>query len=313
LTGIDLPQIPSDAPEADKPALRQARYEKELAVAETTQVTRADAAVALNEARKDKELEVENARADSELALENARGDKRLEVQNARADTELALNEARDDKELEVENARADKAREVMEARVDADRTAEVALLKSIHDAYIDVTKGTLDRSVTRAQFLTAAIGAVSTAYTTLLGVNFAVASSKPAPGRALIPVVFLGVALALAALYVAFLRRTSSDRQLLPTSTAVTVAEDRLVTFMEWTFAGVLARSWALRTSIVAFAAGIAVMPLPFVTISDKTEHWVVAVAAASVVGWLICEGVGAFRHRNTAYVDDPPALTDQ
>lgn len=260
-------------PNSDK-----ARYQTQLDIAKTAEVTRQDSA----------------------LALKNARLDKALEVTNAR-----------EDKALELQNAREDKRSEVMEARVDTDRAAETALLKSIHDGYIGVIQGTLDRSVSRAQFLTATIGAVSTTYTALLGVNFAVANSKPAPSRALIPVLFLGLALALSALYVAFLRRTAATRQLLPTSIGGTLAEERLKTFMDWTFSGVLARAWALRTAIVAFAVGIAVMPLPFVDISDKSEKLVVALGALTIVAWAVHETISAIRKEDTAFVENPPALS--
>jgi hypothetical protein len=285
---MQLPEIPPDAPSDVAPELYKQRFQKQLDIAETIEVTREDTGLA-----------VENARTDKVLEVENARDDKVLEVANAR-----------EDKVLEVANAREDKATEVMEARVDADRAAETALLKSVHDAYIEVTKGTLDRSVARAQFLTATIGAVATTYTTLLGVNFAVANSKPAPGRALIPVLFLGLALGLAALYVAFLRRTASDRQLLPTGIGGDVAEERLKTFMAWTFAGVLNRAWAIRTSIVAFAVGIAVLPLPFVEISSGLEITLVGLGVAVVVVWAIWEAISAHRNADTSYVDDPPAL---
>jgi hypothetical protein len=183
--------------------------------------------------------------------------------------------------------------------------------LKSIHDAYLDVIKGTLDRSVTRAQFLTATIGAVSTTYTSLLGINFAVASSRPAPGRALIPVMFLGLGLALAALYVAFLKRTAAQRRLLPTAIGGAVAEERLKTFMEWTFSGVLSRAWALRTAIVAFAVGLAMMPLPFVTISAATEHLVVAAGVLVLLVWVGVEIAWAYRNRGKPYITAPPAFS--
>jgi hypothetical protein len=234
---VSLPDVPADPPTGSAPAMAEARYQKQLDVAQTLTVT-----------RKDTEAAVENARTDAQTA--------------------------------------------VTEARIDADRAAETALFKSIHDAYIQVIQGTLDRSVTRAQFLTGVIGAVSTTYTTLLGINFAVAHNQPAPGRALIPVVFLGLALVLAGLYVSFLHRTQTTRQLLPSGIGGTIAEDRLKTFMEWTFTGVLARAWALRGALVAFAVGIALIPLPFVKVSHTTETvYVLIVSILPLVLWAVAE----------------------
>jgi hypothetical protein len=229
-----LPDIPEHAPEASLPTLIEARYQKQLDIAQTEYVTRVDAALA-------------------------------------------------------VEKARTDTAQKVLDARIDADRAAEIALLKSVHDAYIAVAQGTLDRSVTRAQFLTAAIGAVGTIYTTLLGVNYAVASKQPAPGRALIPVVFLGLAFVLASVYVAYMKPQTAHRRLLPTAVGGTIAEDRLKTFMEWTFAGVLARSWALRSSVVSFGVAIALLPLPFLSIKHGSEQILVLLIAGIPVAVLI------------------------
>ncbi|MBV9605946.1 MAG: hypothetical protein JO027_12590 [Solirubrobacterales bacterium] len=254
-----LPEPPNDPPKEAVPTLTEARYQKQLDIAQTEHVVRADTALAL---------------------------------QNARADTQRAVDVARENAALALQNTRADTRQAVLEARVNADRAAEVALLKSIHDAYITVAQGTMDRTVTRAQFLTAAIGAVATTYTTLLGVNYAVASHHPAPGRALIPVIFLGLAFVLASVYVAYLSPTSGRRNLLPTSIGGTVAEDRLRTFMEWTFASALARAWAIRGAVVAFGIAIALLPLPFLSLSSNGEVTIVVlVGGVPAVAWVLAE----------------------
>jgi hypothetical protein len=318
----ELPPIPNGAPEESLTELHKLRYGKQLDLIEAAGLKRDDTALGVENAREDTAFALENARADTALAVENARADDALAVENARTvtalavqvardDTKLALGEARDDTALAVENARIDKAREVLDARVDTDRAAETALLSALHTAYIEICKSSLDRSVKRAEFLTATIGAVATTYTTLLGINYAVANGKPLPERAMLPVIFLGIALLLAAVYVAFLRKTVTARRLLPTSVGGQVAEERLKTFMEWTFAGVLSRTWALRTAIVSFAVGVALLPLPFVAISNHTGAALAVVGGIVVLAWLtLGEAVMAYLSRNTPYVPDPPAV---
>ncbi len=270
-----LPEPPEGAADALRDKLIEDRYQKQLEIAQIEHVTRADTALAREHAREDTDKTVEVTRENTELAL-----------QNSRQDTDKA-----------VENA-----------RMDADRTAETALLKSIHDAYITVIQGTLDRSVTRAQFLTATIGAIATTYTAVLGVNYAVGSGKPAPGRAIIPVLALGVAFVLASIYVAYLSPKARRRQLLPSAVGGTVtAERRLVTFMEWTFAGVFDRAWALRGSVVAFAIGIALLPLPFLEITGSGEVLlVVLVCVIPSVLWIVSELLHP-RPTSDAYIADP------
>ncbi len=270
-----LPEPPEGAADALRDKLIEDRYQKQLEIAQIEHVTRADTALAREHAREDTDKTVEVTRENTELAL-----------QNSRQDTDKA-----------VENA-----------RMDADRAAETALLKSIHDGYITVIQSTLDRSVTRAQFLTATIGAIATTYTAVLGVNYAVASDKPAPGRAIIPVLALGVAFVLASIYVAYLAPKARRRRLLPSAVGGTLtAERRLVTFMEWTFAGVLDRSWALRGSVVAFAIGIALLPLPFLEISRGGEALLVAlVCVIPTLLWIVSELLHP-RPTSDAYIADP------
>jgi hypothetical protein len=282
----DLPEIPSNLSPALTDELQKARYQKQLDIAETVQIARQDTAAS-----------VESTRIAAALAVENARADTELSVENARVDTAEA-----------VENARIDKAREVMEARVDADRAAEVALLQSVHDGYIEVCKASLDRSLTRATFLVTAITGVSTVYTTLLGVAYAVGTKQKLPARAMLPVVFLGVALVCAAIYVAFLHGQARERELLPSSVGGDIPEERLKTFMEWSFAGVLDRAWAIRTAIVAFAIGIMLLPLPFVAVSGFASLVLAGVGVALIILWVTL-GEGKWG-QSAPGVPDPPAL---
>lgn len=186
----------------------------------------------------------------------------------ARQDTQKAV----DDKRLDTQTALDD-------ARDDAAVAAETALVKSVHDAYVAVTSSSLDRALTRANFVTAAAGTITTVYTATLAFTFG--KTDPKTGKvitaftpaALIPALFLGLALFLVVVYAAMIRKTIAVGPLLPTGVGGQVAELRLITFMKWCFGGVLARRWALHAGIVSFGLGVATLPVPFVDLSP-TQH---------------------------------------
>ncbi len=122
---------------------------------------------------------------------------------------------------------------------------------------------------------LTASVGTIITLYTGLLAFIYTKAETatggttgvkiNPLQPVALLPVVFLAAALLLATVYAAVLRKKTTVGPFLPTGIGGQVAEMRLVTYMNWCFAGVLARRWALHAGITSLGIGIATLPLPF------------------------------------------------
>lgn len=214
------------------------------------------------------------------------------------------LEESRQDKALEVQVKREDTATALAEARVDTDRAAEAELLKSVHDAYITVAQGALDRATKRAEFITTVVSAVSGTYTVLLGLVYGLAQDKPLAPRALWPVAFFGIALVLAATYMAYLKKSGVERELLPVGDGGRIRQMRLQTFFEWTFSGVLARGWALRLSVFCLGAGIALLPLPFITIP---QDWVVGSVVAAIVVVVFASLLELVRSRSGAPVNNP------
>ena len=211
-----------------------------------------------------------------------------------------ALAAERQDTQKAVDDNRVDIQTALDAARDDAAVAAETALFKSAHDAYVAVTSSSLDRALTRANFVTAAAGAIVTVYTATLA--FAFGQTDPRTGKllttftpaALIPALFLGLSLFLVVVYAAMLRKTIAVGPLLPTGVGGQVAELRLITFMKWCFGGVLARRWALHAGIVSFGLGVATLPVPFVDLSP-TQHqlifWVgigLVVIATGGPAWL-------------------------
>ena len=197
-----------------------------------------------------------------------------------------------------LEASRADVQTAHNASRGDADRAAEAALVKSLHDAYISVTQSSIDRSLTRTNVVTASISAVITIYTGLLALVYAAksGSGRPLTAAAIIPALFLGLALLLVTVYAAMFKNSSSERgPLLPTGVGGQLVEYRLTTFMEWCFATVGARAWALHAGIVSLGWGVVSLPMPFVTLTGKEQ------AAILIVGLLAVGGTAAV----TAYLD--------
>jgi hypothetical protein len=200
-----------------------------------------------------------------------------------------------------LEASRADTSKALGASRENADRAAEVALVKSLHDAYVAVIKSSVDRSLTRTNVATASIGAVTTIYTGLLALVYAAkhGAGKPFTAAAIIPALFLGLALFLVTIYAAMIRVYSSDGgSLLPSGVGDPLVEYRLTTFMEWCFASVTARTWALHAGIVSLGWGIACLPVPFVKLT-AIENWAILIAGLIAVGGTA--GFTAFKNRKT------------
>ncbi|MBV9796280.1 MAG: hypothetical protein JO016_20355 [Actinobacteria bacterium] len=182
----------------------------------------------------------------------------------------------------------ADTAKAALDAsREDADRAADAALVKSVHDAYLAVSQSAIDRSLTRVNVLTASIGTVTTIYTGLLALVYAAKSDsgKALTPAAITPALFLGLALLLVTVYAAMFRNSSSlGGPRLPSGTGDPLAEYRVQTFMGWCFAAVGARLWALHAGIASLGVGIVSLPIPFVKLTG-TEHWIILIAGILIV----------------------------
>jgi hypothetical protein len=168
-------------------------------------------------------------------------------------------------------------------ARDSAAWAAEYALEKSVHDARIEVAKGAIDRSQAGAEFIRNAAAGIATIYAAVLGVTYGAADKvEQAPARAIIPALFLGLALVCAAAYVAFLTRGKSVPAPAAHSSLRVYQENRVNTFVEWVAAYAFRRAYALHAAVLALAFGVAFLPLAFIAWSGWT---VVAVPIACAV----------------------------
>lgn len=228
------------------------------------------------------------------------------ELEQATAVWYAQIEDAKDS--LKHDRAIKEEQRQRLETRRDVDRQAEVESVAAVEAAYIEVAKGSLDRSLRRAELHTGLIAAVGTIYSTILGLRFGVgADAEALPGRAIWPAVFLGVALVLAANYVAGIRRKVIVSNILPTGSPGMVAEERLRSFFTWTFAGVLARGWAIRSSVVAFGLSIVLLPVGFLDLTEGELAVLIGGSTFVLVFYAAIDGISAFLNKDKSPYDTP------
>lgn len=172
------------------------------------------------------------------------------------------------------------------EARRDARATVEDGLRAAVHNAYLEVAKHGIDRGLRRANFVTAGAATIATTYTGLLALVFSTKGEQaaPMPPTGMGPPLFLGLALVLSITYVAFLTESGGSGRHLPTNITPHHQEVRLMIFLNWVSQGALRRSWALRLSIWNLGVGVALMPLPFLAISQAAQWRLIGTGGALV-----------------------------
>jgi hypothetical protein len=164
---------------------------------------------------------------------------------------------------------------------------------KAIHAAYIEVHKGKIDRTAAAATFVTTAAGAIGTLYTGLLALAFSVEATpaKPLPARGLVPAIFLALAFFFSVLRIGFVKRSGTHTHILGPAETWEGQELRLLQFMYWVDRGALARAWSLRISVVCLGAAVALLPLPFLSLSTWAAAVFIGVVTAVVALYIAFE----------------------
>jgi hypothetical protein len=163
----------------------------------------------------------------------------------------------------------------VSDKRHEASLADDRALYKDLYDAYLEVAKGSVTRAQASATALSTAAGAIGTLYAAVLGVAFSVKDSHPLPARGVIPALFLGAAIALAAAYGGVLRRGRPTADVYLGDTFRAQQEARLVTFTRWTSELAARNAWALYAAVLCLGVGVASLPLPFLAWKGPWPWW--------------------------------------
>ena len=174
-------------------------------------------------------------------------------------------------------------------------------LLVAVHDAYLKVGQAMMERSLTRANIVLTSATASATAYTALLGLVYATAHGRRLPPIALLPVLYLGLAITLTAFYVGYMTPRSRRFHALPTELTQAVAEQRLATFLTWVNNSAMSRSWALRTALVSLGLGLVLLPVGFIAFHGAI---VILVKTVPIALLLMVAGIETWRWRRSRVI---------
>lgn len=143
--------------------------------------------------------------------------------------------------------------------------TGEWQLVNAYHQTLAEVSKGSIDRARDGAKYVQTAATAIAALYTGALGLVFSV-TDNPLPLRGVLAPVFLGLSIALATAYLAFITRPPAVPLELDGRSPVQYQYARTAHLTRWIAATVRNRRWAIRASVVSLAFGVAFMAAPFV-----------------------------------------------
>jgi hypothetical protein len=178
---------------------------------------------------------------------------------------------------LEVRKKRTDQEIALAKSVFDAGISVET----SVYSGIIDVAKSGIERTRGSADFVQKAAAAIGTIYGAILGVSFAV-GEHPLPWRALIPAIFLGLAILCSAVFLAWLpnpreltdKKHDEDNQLgrkdegkkLPLSPRDLWAN----AFVQYVRDAALVKRRWLRAGVGFLAAGLLFLPAPYIVLGD-------------------------------------------
>lgn len=172
---------------------------------------------------------------------------------------------------------------------------AEYRLREAVQAAYLDVTKATIDRMLRRAEHLGTSAAAIGTAYSAILGINFA-ANGPKLPAVALLPATLFAISVFFVAINIGWITKSESVGRPLRWGTSPVVQHDRLAEYISWVNRTAARRDWALRTAIVSLALGVFSSPVAFIDIDEK---FVAILSLSLLVAWIAAEALRAFAYR--------------
>jgi hypothetical protein len=234
---------------------------------------------------QDKIDAVKAARAEN---LERLKTDLAKDVEQARADLAKSL-----------EGVKADFAKELERSRLAA--ALDNQLQDVVYRAYLDTAKAGIDRARSGAEFIQRAAAAIATVYTAVLAFSFkvdtaATAISAPLPLRGFIPVVFLGIAIACASFYLAYITRTHTSGRPALQDNIVENQELRNDGFNEFANHITAKRSGFARAAVVSLAAAVIWLPIAYVAPPDlQVLAWTISGQTILVLVLLLSLGAVA------------------
>jgi hypothetical protein len=217
------------------------------------------------------------------------------------------------------ESAASDALAKAAAAKADVDRaaarsTSGVGLSTadySFHDtmsvefykAYIEIAKGTVERSQKRVEMLQAAALAIGGLYTGIAAYIFTTADQAAAgdaalgiknfPNRGVIPTMFLGAAIVFAMAYLSFLTQPRAGDPVEGISSIRGDLNQQRNNFVQWMTDVPWWRTGCIQLAVISLGLGVAFLPVAFTSISDHDAFRSAIVASAVVIvvwaiGWM-------------------------
>lgn len=214
-----------------------------------------------------------------------SKDDPQAEVKKELYIAQLNYIKAKYEADIELEKAK----RTELENQKKAQYDNHYAKTQEIYKGYIEVAKGSIDRSIQRADFVQKVAAAVATVYTGVLAFTFAPDASEKISTKltlsGIIPPVFFGLSFFLSAAYVSFLTRPG-DIKIEYLGSSLSAGElSEQNTFISWNKAAVLSRMHLLQASIVSLGIGILLLPIPYMGIPNKTIWWLTGIGLALTI----------------------------
>lgn len=189
-----------------------------------------------------------------------------LEKKLAAAENIKAFEREKEKIQLEHENS-LDSAEETATTELQKSRwESEFSLAKLFHEKITEVATGSVERSRDSAKYLQTAAAWIATLYGALLALVFSV-TDHPLPLRGAFPAFFLGLAVALAAAYLAFITTPRKVKMFEGGASLTEQQMNRTGFLIKWVNATVRDRRWAIRAGVLCLAFGVAFIPAPFVS----------------------------------------------
>jgi hypothetical protein len=154
-----------------------------------------------------------------------------------------------------------------------ASHDAELELNKLFHTTITEVATGAIERTRDGAKFVQTAATAIFAVDTGLLGLVFSV-TDHPLPLRGAYAGVFLGLSIAFATAYLAFLGRPKEELEYTPDlSSEDQMQLSRTAFLAHWVNETVGAKRYATRASVLALLFGVLLIAAPFVSSATPTK----------------------------------------
>jgi hypothetical protein len=179
------------------------------------------------------------------------------------------------DSHAAAEKARVDSEAAAQKALVDeqaATQATRVAYDQAYFAAMLDAAKGSLDRANAAAELVQKAAAAIGTLYAGILGVTFSV-SGRPLPQRGIVPAIFLGAAIVMSMVYLAYNTPGSDPGETTPSASPPERLRVRLTDFFSLIRERVQRRAYSLKASVIALGFGVLFLPAPFIAFTAPSS----------------------------------------